>query len=49
MQANGESIYGSTPDPFPYDLPWGVMTMKPGELYLGCGINPSLVGPTFNR
>jgi alpha-L-fucosidase len=34
MKVNGESIYGSSPDPLPYDLPWGVMTAKPGKLYL---------------
>ena len=34
MQTNGESIYGSSPDPFPYDLPWGVLTAKTGKLYL---------------
>lgn len=34
MKVNGESIYGSSPDPFPYDLPWGAITIKPGKMYL---------------
>lgn len=34
MRINGESIYGSSPSPYPYELPWGVMTSKPGRLYV---------------
>lgn len=34
MKANGDSIYASSGDPFPYDLPWGVITTKPGKMYL---------------
>lgn len=34
MHTNGESIYGTSAGPFPYELPWGVMTTKPGKLYL---------------
>jgi alpha-L-fucosidase len=34
MKGNGESIYGSSASPFPYELPWGRMTEKPGRLYL---------------
>ena len=34
MKVNGESIYQTSADPFPYDLPWGVITSKPGRLYL---------------
>ena len=34
MSANGESIYGTSANPFPYELPWGVITAKPGKLYL---------------
>jgi alpha-L-fucosidase len=32
--ANGESIYATSANPFPYELPWGVITTKPGRLYL---------------
>src|SRR5204862_260579 len=28
------SIYGTSANPFPYELPWGVITSKPGKLYL---------------
>ena len=34
MHANSESIYATSADPFPYDLSWGVLTSKPGRLYL---------------
>ncbi len=34
MRANGESIYGTSASPFPYEQPWGRMTQKPGLLYL---------------
>ena len=34
MKVNAESIYATTASPFPYELPWGVMTAKPGKLYL---------------
>jgi len=34
MKTNGESIYGTTASPFPYEEPWGVITAKPGKLYL---------------
>jgi len=34
MKTNGDSIYGSTANPLPYDLAWGVITSKPGKLYL---------------
>jgi len=34
MAANGESIYATSANPFPYQLPWGVITTKPGRLYL---------------
>lgn len=33
MDANGESIYGTTASPF-RRLPWGRCTVKPGKLYL---------------
>ena len=33
-KTNGESIYSTSASPFPYELPWGVMTAKPGRLYL---------------
>jgi alpha-L-fucosidase len=31
---HGESIYATAASPFPYALPWGVITAKPGRLYL---------------
>jgi len=34
MKVNGEAIYGTEPSPYPYELPWGRMTQKPGRLYL---------------
>ena len=34
MTANGESIYATSANPFPYELPWGVITSKPERLYL---------------
>src|SRR5580692_7523721 len=34
MHANGESIYATSADPYPYDVSWGVLTSKPGRLYL---------------
>ena len=33
-KANGESIYATSASPFPYELPWGVITTKPGRIYL---------------
>jgi alpha-L-fucosidase len=34
MRANGESIYATSGNPYPYDVRWGVLTSKPGRLYL---------------
>jgi alpha-L-fucosidase len=34
MAANSESIHATSANPFPYELPWGVITTKPGKLYL---------------
>ena len=34
MEANGESIYATSVNPFPYELPWGVITSKPNRLFL---------------
>jgi alpha-L-fucosidase len=34
MKVNGGSVYGTSPGPAAYELPWGVMTMKPDKLYL---------------
>jgi alpha-L-fucosidase len=34
MKVNGESIYATSANPFPYDVPWGMITSKPGRLYL---------------
>ncbi|MHC5053285.1 MAG: alpha-L-fucosidase [Planctomycetota bacterium] len=34
LDVNGEAIYGTQPNPFPYELPWGRITRKAGRLYL---------------
>jgi alpha-L-fucosidase len=34
MQRNSESIYGTAPSPFPYELPWGYCTRKGSRLFL---------------
>jgi alpha-L-fucosidase len=34
LRDNGEAIYGTDGGPFAGDPPWGVMTAKPGKLYL---------------
>ena len=34
MKVNGESIYGSSPSPLPYELPWGVITTRSDRAYL---------------
>ncbi|MGA2328272.1 MAG: alpha-L-fucosidase [Bryobacteraceae bacterium] len=34
MKVNGESIYSTTANPYPYELLWGVITKRPGKLYL---------------
>lgn len=34
LKANNESVYGAQPSPFPYELPWGIITTKPGKVYL---------------
>jgi alpha-L-fucosidase len=34
LKTNSEAVYGNGPSPFPYELPWGLLTTKPGRLYL---------------
>ena len=34
ISQNGASIYGTSPSPFPYELPWGYCTRKGSLLYL---------------
>ena len=34
MRTNGEAIYGTEANPFPFELEWGRITQKPGKLYL---------------
>ncbi|HEX6184684.1 MAG TPA: alpha-L-fucosidase [Pyrinomonadaceae bacterium] len=34
LKANSESVYGARPSPFPYELPWGIITTKPGRVFL---------------
>jgi alpha-L-fucosidase len=34
LKTNSEAVYGNGPSPFPYELPWGLITTKPRKLYL---------------
>lgn len=34
LKTNNEAVYGNGPSPYPYELPWGIITTKPGKLYL---------------
>lgn len=34
LKGNNEAVYGAGPSPIPYDLPWGIITTKPGKVYL---------------
>jgi alpha-L-fucosidase len=34
MKANSESIYATQGSPYPYELNWGLVTTKPGRMYL---------------
>ena len=34
IRQNGESVYGTSPSPFPQELPWGFCTLKGELLYL---------------
>jgi alpha-L-fucosidase len=34
MDKNSESIYGTSPSPFPYEMPWGYCTRKGNRLFL---------------
>jgi alpha-L-fucosidase len=34
LRTNQESVYGAGPSPFSYELPWGIITTKPGKIYL---------------
>jgi alpha-L-fucosidase len=34
MRVNSEAVNGAAPSPFPYELPWGLITTKPGKMYL---------------
>jgi alpha-L-fucosidase len=34
LKVNSEAVYGAGPSPVPYDLPWGIITTKPGKVYL---------------
>ncbi len=34
MKVNGEAIYGTEANPFPFELEWGRISQKPGKLYL---------------
>jgi alpha-L-fucosidase len=34
LKVNNEAVYGAAPSPFPYELPWGLLTTKPGRVFL---------------
>ena len=34
LRVNQDSVYGAGPSPFPYELPWGIITTKPSKMYL---------------
>jgi alpha-L-fucosidase len=34
LKVNKDAVYGAGPSPFPYELPWGIITTKPGKVYL---------------
>jgi alpha-L-fucosidase len=34
LRVNKEAVYGNGPSPFAYELPWGLITTRPGKLYL---------------
>src|SRR2546430_3281261 len=34
LSVNSEAVNGTNPSPFPYELPWGLITTKPGKVYL---------------
>ncbi len=34
LKTNSEAINGTSPSPFPYQVDWGLMTTRPGKLYL---------------
>jgi len=34
LKLNSEAVYGAGPSPFPYELPWGLLTTKSGKVFL---------------
>ena len=34
LKVNRDSVYGAGPSPFPYQLPWGIITTRSGKIYL---------------
>ena len=34
LRVNHDSVYGAGPSPYPYELPWGIITTKPSKMYL---------------
>ena len=34
LKEHGESVYSTSPSPFPWNYDWGYVTQKPGKLYL---------------
>jgi len=34
VKVNSDAVYGTGPSPFPYELPWGIITTKPGKVFL---------------
>jgi alpha-L-fucosidase len=34
LKVNKDAVYGTTPSPFQYELPWGIITTKPNKIFL---------------
>ena len=34
LRVNSEAVNGAAPSPFPYELPWGLITTRTGKMYL---------------
>ena len=34
LRKNNDSVYGAGTSPYPYQMPWGIITTKPGKVYL---------------
>jgi alpha-L-fucosidase len=34
LKVNKDAVYGTSPSPFQYELPWGIITTKPNKMFL---------------